>query len=265
LLLSYLTDDLAFSWPWEKWYHRIFRKIDTRLLLLGLNRVSILITMTVYLAKKWGPRKANVVIPAIVPGSSLRAGYENKNISSFNIVYSGGLEEHFGLRILLETFHRSPYTHWKLIITGKGSLDREVTELASVDNRIIYKGLVPFSELDDVYKSASIFVNPRPSSDERTRFLFPSKIVEQMVTGKPVISTDLACLTDQFREHLLIVAPETSDRLLEVLIQADHMGEEERASRGSRAKEFVIQNYSPPVVGRLIFNEIRKFEIHEQE
>ena len=265
LLLSYLTDDLALSWPWEKWYHRIFHKIDTQLLRSGLNRMSFLITMTPDLAKKWGTGKANVVIPAILPSSSLRTENDSRNSSLFNIVYSGGLEEHFGVRILLEAFCRSPYSHWRLIVTGKGQLSNEIAEFALTDNRIVYKGLVPFRELNDIYNSASVFVNPRSSSDERTRFLFPSKIVEQMATGKPVISTDLACLTDQFRKHLLIVTPETSNRLLEILIQADRMGNEERYSWGLRAKEFVIQNYSPPMVGQLISNAVRKFAALEQE
>jgi glycosyltransferase involved in cell wall biosynthesis len=252
VLVPYLTDDLGLSTAWEGRLHKFARRLDERLLRSALRRMAFIIAMTEALATKWGPTRPHLVIPAILPEGILLGDDSCKPDALFTIVYSGGLEEHFGVRLLLDAFALSALPHWRLIITGKGSISTEINRRAASDQRITFKGLVSFEELRAIYAGASVFVNPRASSDVRVRYCFPSKLVEQMSTGVPVVSTCMPCLTENFRNHLVLFSSETPEGLHKALARVDELGAENRSSIGKEAREFVLRECSIPMTGSLI-------------
>ena len=55
------------------------------------------------------------------------------------------------------------------------------------DNRIVFKGMVPNKIVVEDQLKATLLVNPRPSIGEFTRYSFPSKNMEYMVSGTPMV------------------------------------------------------------------------------
>jgi glycosyltransferase involved in cell wall biosynthesis len=260
--LPYLTDDLGLVSSWEGGLVATIRRLDERLIRAGMRRMSLIIAMTKELAEKWGPGVPKMVVPAILPEGVLPEGSIVAEREHYNILYSGGLEPHFGVRLLLDAFALSKAPHWRLIITGKGAISGEIEQRAIGDPRILFKGLVSFDELKAIYAQATVFVNPRASTDPRVRYCFPSKLVEQMSTGVPVISTILPCLTAGFKKNLVLFSPETPEKLLESLLHVEQLGPESRLSVGQEARAFVVRECSLDVVGASIKTKIMQcFEV----
>ena len=259
LCMPYLTDDLGLVSAWEGGLVRAVRRLDDRLLRSGLRRMSVMIAMTKDLAEKWGPDLPYLVVPAILPEGVLPEGYAAVEDTHFNIVYSGGLEKHFGVRLLLDAFACSKAPHWRLIITGKGAVAAEIQRRALDDPRIQFKGLVSFDDLKAIYSRASVFVNPRASTDPRAPYCFPSKLVEQMSTGVPVVSTDMPCLTAGFRKNLVLISPETPEQLHKALLHVEKLAVEERLALGQAARAFVVRECSLDVVGASIKKKIMQY------
>lgn len=82
-------------------------------------------------------------------------------------------------------------TDYILEIYGDGDYRAELVELAAKHDRIIYKGLVSRDVIVARQKQVALLINPRPSSYEYTQYSFPSKIMEYMLSGTPVLTTKL--------------------------------------------------------------------------
>ena len=77
----------------------------------------------------------------------------------------------------------------RLKISGKGSFQKTVEDAVKQDGRITYLGCVPYEEYLSNLKQADVLVNPRNMNLPENENNFPSKIMEYLATGKPIIST----------------------------------------------------------------------------
>ena len=105
------------------------------------------------------------------------------------IMYAGGLSELKGIPLLLESFSRIQGNEYRLWITGIGPLRDLVEASAERDPRIKYWGFPSQRELLTLYQAADVLVNPHSVRLRSARYLFPSKLIEYLGTGTPVIST----------------------------------------------------------------------------
>ena len=113
-----------------------------------------------------------------------------KNI--IKIVYAGGLQSSFGIGQFVTDFSQNTDDRLRLIICGAGDEEEYIRRMAAVDNRIEYKGQVLPSEVSDILKEADILINTRLNDSEYTKYSFPSKNIEYLMTGKRVV----ACMLD---------------------------------------------------------------------
>lgn len=104
-------------------------------------------------------------------------------------MYAGILEPVTGVDMLLKAFSRVSNPSIRLKISGKGSFQKLVEEAAKQDDRITYLGCVPYEEYLCNLAKADVLVNPRNMNLPENENNFPSKIMEYLATGKPIIST----------------------------------------------------------------------------
>jgi glycosyltransferase involved in cell wall biosynthesis len=162
----------------------------------------------------------------------LDGGVENLSVSNFQlcqkesakskkvILYSGMMSKWGGISYLLRAFERISDPSIELWVTGHGE-SSELQKAASVDSRIKVHGLVRESKLEELYRRADVFINPRPSSIPGNSMNFPSKLLVYLSYGKPVVSTWTPGLGNEYRDVLEIVDIETveylKDKIEEVL------------------------------------------------
>ncbi len=121
---------------------------------------------------------------------TVNGGKNGKLERKIVVMYSGLLSKVTGVDLLIEAFTElSKISDCKLVISGKGDLASYVREKTSDNESIEYLGLMEYDEYIDKLKEADILVNPRNMSLPENKNNFPSKVMEYLATGKPVVST----------------------------------------------------------------------------
>ena len=121
---------------------------------------------------------------------------------------AGGLEVANGVLELLEAFSLIRSNKYRLRIAGMGPLEHEVREAAEKDQRIEYCGFLPFDKVLDLYDSADVLINMRLTKTLNTKYFFPSKLMEYLTSGVPVITTCTGQTEDEFRDFVFLLKDE---------------------------------------------------------
>lgn len=158
-----------------------------------------------------------------------------------NIIYAGGLYEKYGIKMLLEAFHKLKYEDVTLSIYGTGDMEIEINEYVIMDPRIRYYGSVPNTVILQVEKEAILLVNPRPTHEAFTKYSFPSKNMEYMVSGTPVLTTRLPGMPPEYYPYVYLFDNETVDGYYEKLNELMELPVEKLRKKGTQAREFVLK------------------------
>ena len=118
--------------------------------------------------------------------------------------YSGSFFESTGIKILLEAVRLLKESNFELWISGSGN-DKSLRKVISNDKRIKFLGLLTSKQLQNTYKKADIFLNPRPVDMLVNDISFPSKLFDYLYWNKPIISTCTKSLNPIYRKILHIV------------------------------------------------------------
>ena len=124
------------------------------------------------------------------------------------IVYAGSLTKWGGVDLLIEAFKLINRTDIELWICGPGK-NSTVEYENKTNQNINYLGFVNKKKLNEIYETASIFVNPRPSNITGNEYNFPSKLFEYMSYLKPIVSTKTLGISPEY-ENILIVCENES-------------------------------------------------------
>ena len=157
------------------------------------------------------------------------------------VMYSGKLDEQYGIKMLVDAFMSIQDPGIELWITGGGNIEGYIKECAKKDNRIKFYGFLP-SRRDVLQKQAeaSLLVNMRLPSELASGYCFPSKLFEYMATGTPVLSFDIAGIPREYLQHLYVVKQETVDALAKAIEETLSLDDVSLQEQGNEAREFVI-------------------------
>lgn len=157
------------------------------------------------------------------------------------VMYSGKLDEQYGIKMLVDAFMSIHDSNIELWITGGGNTEEYIKACAKKDNRIKFYGFLP-SRQDVLQKQAeaALLVNMRLPSEPASGYCFPSKLFEYMATGTPVLSFDIAGIPREYLQHLYVVKQETVDAIAKAIDETLSLDETSLQERGNGAREFVI-------------------------
>lgn len=156
------------------------------------------------------------------------------------IMYAGALHEKYGIGSLLDAFSLLDAPDTELWLYGDGSAVEEILRRARHDPRIRYFGTVSHAEILRRERQATLLVNPRDPSQDFTRYSFPSKIVEYMLSGTPLVMTDLAGIPDAYKQFAFVADACTPQALAREMAQVLSLSAQERAQFGARARQFIL-------------------------
>lgn len=118
------------------------------------------------------------------------------------LMYAGGVYEKYGVKTLVEAFINIGRTDFDLLIFGEGPYTEKLQKIQQDYPNVQYKGCVSPDEIVKYEKRAYLLVNPRPTNEEFSKYSFPSKTMEYMLSGTPVISTKLSGIPDDYFEYM---------------------------------------------------------------
>lgn len=131
-----------------------------------------------------------------------------KDSNEINVVYTGKMYENFGVKNLIDSFEYIEDSRYRLILCGSGDCDDYAKAAALKDKRIVPLGQVMPEEATLWQRKADVLVNPRLNNEEYTKYSFPSKNVEYLLTGNPVVGYMLDGMPDCYRNFMCIVNPQ---------------------------------------------------------
>lgn len=156
------------------------------------------------------------------------------------VLYAGALYAKYGVRTLLDAFGRLPLPEARLWLYGTGELEAEIREAQGRDPRIAFWGIRPNAEVVAAEVRATLLVNPRPSTEPFTRYSFPSKNMEYMASGTPLVTTPLPGMPPEYLEHVFTFDAESPEGMARTLAALLARPREALHAKGTGAKAFVI-------------------------
>lgn len=157
------------------------------------------------------------------------------------VFYAGGVSKQYGLGNLVEGFRMADIPDARLHIYGPGDYVKELQEIAEKDPRIFYGGMLLNSEIVDKELEATLLVNPRPTHEEFVKYSFPSKTMEYMASGTPVLTTVLPGMPKEYHPYVYLMPRETPDGAAEMLTQVLSHSEEALFQKGAEARSFILE------------------------
>lgn len=155
------------------------------------------------------------------------------------ILYTGTLNYEFGIETLLKAFSLLQNKDVKLMICGFGAAEKAIKDLH--DDRIVFLGRIDRSQVLPLQRNAMVLVNPRQNNQEFTKYSFPSKTMEYLAAGVPVVAYKLEGIPDEYDDYIHYVPDNKPETLAAVLNDMCCLSEEERQHIGERAKKFVLE------------------------
>lgn len=150
-----------------------------------------------------------LVVEGLIAGGMHKATCSTKTDGVRRIVYTGKMNLKFGIKMLVDSFMKIKDPDYRLILCGDGDAREYVQQQAKIDHRIEYRGMVTMEEARTYIEKADVLVNPRPNTEEYTKYSFPSKNIEYLMTGKPVVAYMLDGMPQCYRDFLYVIPDDT--------------------------------------------------------
>lgn len=170
-----------------------------------------------------------------------------KTVEKKVIFYSGQLNSAYGMENLLEAFQQiyRKDENYELWICGGGGLAQRISKIAEECPGVKYYGYVGPERIRSLQKEASVLVNPRQNTEEFTKYSFPSKTMEYLASGRPVVGYKLDGIPDEYDDFIQYVPDNSVQGLQDMLIEMCEMSSEVRNELGKKCRAFILENKTP--------------------
>ena len=188
-------------------------------LIKNINNIDSFVLLTDQMADAIGIRdiKPYVVVEGMVSDSYIESNIIQKETKT--ICYTGTLTKKYGVMDLVKAFQMIDDNEYKLIICGSGEAELDIRKIALENSRIEYKGIVTREEAMRIQMSSTILVNPRKNDEAYTKYSFPSKTVEYMLSGRPIVCYKLDGIPNEYDDYLNYVTDNSIESLKNKLIE----------------------------------------------
>lgn len=167
------------------------------------------------------------------------------------VLYTGKMNEKFGVKELVDSFLKLKDQSYRLVLCGTGDCEAYVQSAVTRDNRIKFLGQLRPEEVIQLQKNADVLVNPRANNEEYTKYSFPSKNIEYLLTGIPVVAYMLEGMNEQYKEFIYVI-DEDKRNLVETIEEAMNASVIEKSRKYNCFLEYAYNNLQAEHVARRI-------------
>lgn len=158
------------------------------------------------------------------------------------IVYTGSLMYYDGTEELLEAVSTLENKNVELTLYGSGPLRPMVESFVSKFSNIHYEGYLSNDKIGKVLQEADFLVNPRISNFFTDVFGFPSKMIEYLLSGTPVITTPFAAMPDAYLDFVYLIEEESAAGIKDAILKAVQDDPEIKTRKAQSAYQYIIDN-----------------------
>lgn len=163
------------------------------------------------------------------------------------IMYAGLLYKKYGVGNLLNGFIKAKISDYEMHFYGIGNKHdenddvlKDIIEASQKHDNIKYCGSVSSRECFEKEMQATLLVNPRPTNERFVRNSFPSKNIEYMSSGTPLLTTNLPSMPEEYKDYCYIIEDETEDGVCNVLKKITSLKIDELERMGKKGRDFIL-------------------------
>lgn len=186
-------------------------------------------------------KKPYIVMEGMIKEKDFVSTIKFDKHSSNIIMYAGTLHIKFGIKKLVDAFNLINLNNTELWVFGQGDFEEKLREITKENHRIKYFGSIERSKIIENEHKATILVNPRPISEEFTKYSFPSKTLEYMASGTPLLTTKLSGIPEEYYDYVFTFRTEDINEMADDLRRILSLPRETLNDFGNEAKRFVLK------------------------
>lgn len=196
----------------------------------------------------------HIVMDGIINPAKMDSSLQTEFMDDMEIIlYTGSIQVKYGIMNLVNAFDLLEHKNVELWICGAGDAKNEIEKKAAENPSIKFFGLVDSEKAWLMQRQATVLVNPRTNDGEYTKYSFPSKTMEYLLSGKSVIMNRLPSIHEEYFEYAFAPQNETVEELAHTIDIVLAMDKKTRQDRAKRGKEFIInQKNSKVQVSRIM-------------
>ena len=235
----------------------MLKKIDKFIVGSFINNADILVSLAPKLIENYNEKILKIIFPGILNkdfnNQISNTVSERKESQNFKVVYAGGLHEIYGVKKLVDSILGLPSDlNIKMLFLGKGDQLEYIQRSSIHDSRVEYGGFLNNEELIPELLSADLLINPRPTSFEFTGQSFPSKLIEYLASGIPVLTTRIASIPQCYEEFFYYIDDESEEGIQQAILRVMTTDSIERNLVALKAQNFIQQDASETAIGEKI-------------
>ena len=155
------------------------------------------------------------------------------------VLYAGTLEVEYGILDVARAFINIPT--YELWIYGKGEAEESLRELAQKHNNIKVFGFADEKVIEEARDKCSFLINPRRPTGTFTKYSFPSKTAEYMISGKPIIMYKLEGVPDEYDQYVNYLTATDSEGIQKELEAIFSLSYDELRAKALGSREFMLK------------------------
>ena len=236
-------------------FYRIRRGVDEGELKKAIPYLDLLVPITKQMGDVIDPeKKVRKIVIEGMANCDQPMDNISKNSEQFVVAYTGSLTKAYGLMSLLDALDHIPDQNFRLVICGAGEAESDIIKRKEKDTRIVFKGAITPQEARKIQENANLLINPRSNEGDYTKYSFPSKILQYMASGTPVLCYKLSGFADDYDEYLMYI--DKNEKLYEAIIRIMKMKPQDLVEIGKKAKEYAIKEKSVNKQTKRLLDEI---------
>lgn len=230
--------------------YRVLKTVDWKLMLLLSKNIDSFILLTEAMKDKINVADRPYMISEGI--CEIDTTNYNNRIEKNSFTYTGTLDKEFGILDLIRNFLAVAKNDWVLNIAGGGNAKKEVEDISCKDKRIHYCGILTNAETKELQRSSRILINPRSSDEEFTKYSFPSKTMEYLKAGRPVIMHKLPGIPSEYDSYITYFENTSDEAIQKGLLTIMEKTDDELNEIGKKGKLFVEREKNSAIQGKRI-------------
>lgn len=233
--------------------NKVLRRINNYFVYRYLSRIDSFVLLTEEMKVPMKVGKRDFVVVEGIADSEKFVPISCSNAKKTILLYAGTLNYQYGITSLLGAMEFIENENYELWICGSGEAEKDVIDMAKVDQRIKYLGYLVRDELFKLMQKTTLLINPRTNEGEYTKYSFPSKTMEYMISGKPVLMYKLDGIPDEYDRYLYYFDGADKKDIASKIVEICEKPQSELKAFGERARQYVLEKKSGVVqAGKIV-------------
>ena len=245
-LPDYSSDVLVASSRIDRILYQLYKKLSIRL----KGNVDGYVCFSELQMEKLNKEKPYIVMEGFSLKNDQLSSLTNCSHKERIFFYSGNLNKDSGVYQFAKAFSDASLEDYEFWICGEGEQKSKIEALHCSNIKLL--GVLPKTKVLELQNIAHVLVNPRPIDMDFSKYSFPSKLLEYMSSGTPVLTTHLKCIPKEYDEYLYYIEDDSISGMRNSIVNLKI-----DKNIGLQAKAFVLTNKNPEAQVERVINYVK--------